>query len=282
MQIVAMKRICGLASIVLVLAACSSDATKSTGAGTTAPSADATTTVAVDVATTLAVATTVAVTTTTIPGEGPQVAAETGPSAWIAGAQEGDPEAVTDPGVCEPLYDAIAGGPYSVQRCGLWNALGGQRMWTVTNGADGRFFAVVWQQSAPNNWVPMLRAREAVAGVWSDFTIVTGNIDTGPNDELDSGIRVAGSGGYLSIDIVDIRSGNPRSMAVYNEIAQGIAVLLPSNGVEMWEAQYADGEPECCPGTYLRHHLTATGGDWFVSAGPAVPTGDPAIPASAF
>ncbi len=272
----------------LLAAGCSSTATKSNGATTVASETtvvdDATT--VVDDATTVVteVATTPAPTaapTTTILGEGPQEPALSAPSPWVAGA-EGDPEVTAEPGECEPFYEAIAGGPYTVQRCGIWNAQGGQRMWTITLGATGRHFAIIWQQSAPNTWVPMMRVLEAAAGVWSEFTIVTGNIDSGGNDELVSGIRVAGSGGYLSVAVIDIRSGNPRTMAVYNEIAQGIAVLLPGNGVEIWEAQYAGGEPECCPGSFLRHHLTATDGNWFVSAGPAVATGDPAIPSSEF
>ena len=287
MQTAAMKRIAGLVCVVLVAAGCSSSATKSTGTTTAPQSGDTTTTAASDAPTTLpadttTIDTTTIATTTTIAGEGAQVPVETGPSAWVAGAQEGDPEVSAAAGDCAPFYDAIAGGPYTVQQCGIWNALGGQRMWTVTKGASGLFFAIVWQQSAPNNWVPLLRSLEALAGVWDSVTIVTGNIDSGANDELVSGIRVAGSGGYLSIDIVDIRSGNPRTMAVYNELAQGVAALLPSNGVELWEAQYGPTDPECCPSNYLRHHLTATGGNWFVSAGPTVPTGDPAIPLSAF
>ncbi len=271
-----------LAVSVLSIAGCSSDATTSTGStitGATTATTGAVATTVTEVPTTPAP--TVAP-TSTIPGEGPQAAAETGPSAWIEGAQEGDPEVATTPGMCEPLYDAIAGGPYTVQRCGIWNAVGGQRMWTVTKGASGLFFAVVWQQSAPNNWVPVLRALEAVAGVWDDFTVTTGNIDSGANDELVSGIRVAGSGGFLSIDIVDIRSGNPHTLAVYNEAAQGIAALLPNNGVVIWQALYGITDPECCPSTYLRHHLTATDGDWFVSDGPIVATGDPSIPTSSF
>ena len=281
-QTVAMKRTWLAIFPLLIAVGCSSDATKS-GGTPTVPAvttlAEAATTVATEVATTPAPT---VPPTTTIPGEGPQEPALTAPSAWIVGAQEGDPEVSAEPGVCEPFYDAIAGGPYAVQRCGIWNAQGGQRMWTITLGATGRHFAIIWQQGSPNTWVPMMRVLEAAAGAWSEFTIVTGNIDSGANDELVSGIRVAGSGGYLSIAVVDIRSGNPQTMAVYNEIAQGIAVLSPGNGVEIWEAQYAGGDPECCPSTFLRHHLTATNGDWFVAAGPAVATGDPAIPASQF
>jgi len=249
---------------------------------------DATTTV-VDGATTIAPDTTTPATTAVAPttahpegGFGEPVPAEATPSAWVAGAQEGDPEVSAEPGACAPFYDAIAGGVYTVQECGIWNAIGGQRMWTVTKGSSGRFFAIIWQQNALNTWVPVMRSLEAVAGVWDDFTIVTGNIDSGSNDELVSGIRIAGSGGYLSIDIVDIRSGNPRTMAVYNEIPQGIAVLAPSVGVQVFVPQYGDADPECCPSAYQRFTIYAAGGDWLVVPGPALPTGDPAIPVSEF
>jgi hypothetical protein len=271
MQTAVINRTCYLISAVLAFAvpvgACSSDSTKSNGTTTTGA-----------VATTLATDSTDATTATTAAPTGEPAA--DGPSAWVAGTQEGDPEVSAEPGVCEPFYDAIAGGPYTVQRCGIWNAQGGQRMWTVTNGVGGLLHAYVWQQSAPNNWVPVLRAVQAAPGVWADFTIVTGNIDSGENDELVSGIRVAGTGSYLSVNVVDIRSGNPRSMAVYNEIPNGIAILRPNNGIELWASVFADTDPECCPSTFQQYTITATGSNWYVDTGIALATGDPAIPVS--
>ena len=276
MQTAGIKRTLSLIFVVLVVAACSSDATKSSGSTTT--SAFVATTIAGGV-TTAPGATTPAPTTTAAP---PGEPAADGPSAWVAGSQEGDPEVTAEPGVCEPFYEAIAGGPYTMQRCGIWNAQGGQRMWTVTLGVDALLHAYIWQQSAPNNWVPVMRIVQAAPGVWDDINIVTGNIDTGENDELVSGIRIAGTGGFLSVNVVDIRSGNPRSMAVYNEIPGGIAVLRPNNGVELWSAVYADTDPECCPSHFQQYALVAAGSDWFVVTGPSVPTGDPAIPLTQF
>ena len=279
MQTAGIKRTWFLISVVLavavLVAACSSDSTKSAGTTTTVIGA---TTIASG-ATTVPAATSPAPTTTAAP---PGEPAAEGPSAWVAGSQEGDPEVTAEPGVCEPFYDAIAGGPYTVQRCGIWNAQGGQRMWTVTLGVGGLLHAYIWQQGAPNNWLPVMRIVQAAPGVWDDINIVTGNIDTGENDELVSGIRIAGTGGYLSVNVVDIRSGNPRSMAVYNEIPGGIAALRPNNGVELWSAVYADTDPECCPSHFQQYALVAAGSDWFVVTGPSVPTGDPSIPPTQF
>jgi len=278
-----MKRIGALACIVVFAAGCTSDATKSTGSPTTV--FGGATTIVVDGATTIATApgTTVGATTTSHPegGFGEPVPAAASPSSWLFGAA---PElgAPTTVGVCEPLYDAIADSPYTVQRCGIWNASGGQRMWTVTEGAAGLFLAVIWQENAPNTWTPMMRSIEPSVSAWDDIVIATGNIDSGSNDELVSGARIAGSGGYLSVEIVDIRSDNPRAVAVYNEIPQAIAVLAPSEGVQVFVAQYGGADPECCPGAYQRFTIYAADGDWLVVPGPTFPAGDPAIPVSAF
>ena len=283
MQTSVMKRSCVLASLVVVLAACSSDATKSTGPSTV--SSDVASTVAGDATTVPAAPTTIGpAPTISVPegGFGEPTPAVDNPTAWVAGSQEGDPEVPAEVGECQPLYDAIAGGPYTIERCGVWNAQGGARMWTITLGVGGLLHAYVWQQSALNNWVPVMRAVQTAPGEWSDFNIVTGNIDSGENDELVSGLRLAGSGGYLNVSVVDIRSGNPRVMAVLNEIPSGIAVLRPNDGVETWAAVHADADPECCPSSFQRFTLFAAGSDWLGVPGPTVPTGDPAIPPTQF
>jgi hypothetical protein len=289
MQTVAMtRRFPYLAVLGLVLVSCSSDRTTSVGVTTITPFATVTPTLTVDVSTAVAddgattLPTTASSTTTSIEpattvGDTSAPAARD-PSAWVVGSEEGDPQVSAAPGVCEPFYTAIAGGSYTVQRCGIWNAIGGQRMWTVTKGATDRFFAIVWQQSAPNTWIPLLRAVEESPGVWSDFTIRTGNIDSGSNDELVSGARIAGTGGYLDVSVVDIRSGNPRVMAVYNESTKGVAVLRPGGGVEIWSGVYADTDPGCCPSSFVQHLLVADGPDWLLASGATLPAGDPAIP----
>ncbi len=298
MQTGVVKQFLGLVSLTLTafigVAACSSEATK-TSSTTTSITTDGASSVASSVATggsTSDVTTTVPGAPATVEtastiaspegGVGEPLPADVSPSAWIAGAQEGDPEVTAAPGSCEPFYEAIAGGPYAVQRCGLWNAIGGQRMWTVTKGTTGRFFAIIWQQIAPNNWVPMLRASEDAEGLWSDFMIRTGNIDSGPNDELVSGVRIAGTGGYLDLSVVDIRAGNPRVMAVYNGITKGTAVLRPSDGVEFWVGLYADADPGCCPSTFQRYTIFSAGASWLVVPGPTLPVGDPTIALSEF
>lgn len=285
-----MKRTWLIVLPLIVAAGCSSGATKSTGASTTAATSEtsagaATTTVAggattIAPAATTVPATTVAPTATTVAGV--LTPARNIPTGWVAGAQEGDPEVLTDAGNCQAFYDAMAAGPYSQSSCGVWTANDGQRTWTVTRGASGFLIAIIWQQIAANDWVPVLRALETTAGQWDDITIVTGNTDSGPADELIAGTRIAGASGKLAISLIDIRSGNPRVVAVIPTGNHGVAVLHPGAGIEMWSAVEGDAIPKCCPLEFTQSFLVAAEGGWFIDTRGTVPTGDPAIPESEF
>ncbi len=227
-------------------------------------------------------ATTVSPTPTTAAVAGILTPAKNIPTGWVAGAQEGDPEVLTAAGNCQAFYDAMAAGPYSQSSCGVWTANDGPRTWTVTRGAAGFLIGVIWQQIASNDWVPVLRAAETTAGQWSDITILTGNTDSGPADELISGTRIAGASGKLAMAVIDIRSGNPRVVAVHPTGNHGVAVLRPGAGIEVWSAVEGDAIPKCCPLEFTQSFLLLIDGAWFVDTRGTVPTDDPAIPVSDF
>ncbi len=272
----------------VAISGCSSGATKSTGTttATATTSADGTATTVAGTATTVASsattapATTVAAPTSTIQGD--LEPAKNIPTGWVAGAQAGDPEVLTAAGNCQPFYDALASGPYTQSRCGVWTANDGDRTWTVTRGASGFLIAIIWQQIAANDWVPVLRAPETTAGQWSDITIITGNTDTGPGDELVAGTRIAGASGKLAISLIDVRSGSPSVVAVHPTGNHGVAVLRVGAGVEVWSAVEGADIPKCCPTMFTQSFLVFIDGKWYVATRGTVPTGDPAIPDSDF
>lgn len=276
-------------AVVSVASSCSSAANKS--ADTSVASAlGTTTTVGASVTTvgsagttipptsSTSAATTIAETATTVAGI--LTPARDIPTSWIAGAQPGDPVVNAAPGVCQPFFDGLAAGPYTVTRCGVWSPSDGQRTWTVTRDATGSLVAIIWQQSVPNTWIPVLRMRETTPSQWSDITILTGNTDSGPNDELVSGVRIAGVSKKLAVAVVDIRGGNPRVVAVHPTGLSGVAVLRPGIGVEVWSGVEAEGDPKCCPTNFAQSFLVAVDGAWYVQSGATVPAGDPSIPAS--
>jgi len=286
-----MKRSWWLLGAALIAAACSSDATKSTGTSTTLAGDATTTTTADDDATTIASDSTATTTTptTTPTGADPTTTvagvlteARNIPTAWTAGAQEGDPEVFAALGSCEPFYEALAGGPYTQSRCGVWDASGGQRMWTVTRGVSGILIAIIWQPASPSSWVAVMRAQETDPGQWDDIAIVTGNTDSGPSDELVSGTRIAGASGKLAVVVIDVRSGTPRVVAVHPTGNHGVAVLRPGVGIEVWSAVEAEDIPKCCPTEFVQSFLRLVDTAWFVDTRGTVPADDPAIPVSEF
>ncbi len=275
-----------VAALVVVTAGCSSAANKSadtlgTSTPTTPTSGDAAvTSVASGEPGIPPTTASIAEPTTTIAGI--LTAARNIPTGWVAGSEVGDPQVIASAGECQSFYDGMAAGPYAVTRCGVWNANDLARTWTVTRDAIGSLVAIIWQPSGPNTWVPVMRMREPTPGQWSDITIVTGNTDSGPSDELVSGVRIAGASGKLAVVIVDIRSGTPRVVAVQPTGLQGVAVLRPGIGVEIWSGVEVEGEQKCCPTNFAHSYLVLIDGKWYVDARGSVLAGDPAIPASEF
>ena len=127
-----------------------------------------------------------------------------------------------------------------------------------------------------------MRAREPTTGQWDDITILTGNTDSGPSDELVAGTLIAGASDKLALALIDIRSGSPLVVAVHPTAFQGVAVLHPGNGVEVWSGTEGADVPKCCPVTYAQSFLVAVDGAWVIQTGATVPAGDPAIPVSEF
>lgn len=243
---------------------------------TVAPSTTTTTTTST-IASTSTIATTTSAPPTTAPPTStttttpPASATDPSLTAWIAGVEEGDPEVTGDGVNCLAFYEATGATSYSA--CGEWNAVGGRRVWTVTKGASDRFFAVVWQETASFQWVPRLRLLEPAAGTWATVVLKAADIDGGPNEELVSGIRVEGSGGYLDIDVIDAIGGNPSVVAHVPGADRGIAFTEENLGVWIYTAVFDAAEPNCCPSRYSQYLLSSDGGDWILSEGaPGVPT----------
>lgn len=213
-------------------------------------------------------ATTTTTTTTTVAPEPAPEPTDVSLSMWIAGVEEGDPEVTSDGVNCLGFYEAMGATSYSA--CGEWNAAGGRRIWVVTKGATERFFAVVWQETGPFNWVPRLRVLEPEPGTWSAVTMIADDIDGGPNDELVAGIRFEGTGGYLDIDVIDIIGGNPKVVGHVDSLSKGIAYTEDKAGVRLWGAEFGPDDPGCCPSSYSQNLLASGVGGWILIEGDPV------------
>ncbi len=187
---------------------------------------------------------------------------------WIAGTEEGDPEVIGDGVNCLPFYEEMSAGTLIDAACGPWSSSDGVYVWVVVrDDVSNRFFAIVWKEIAPNDWVPKLRLLEPAAGTWDSVTIVAADIDSGPNQELVSGVRYAGTGGYLDVDVIDIRSGDPAVVAALPGLESATVYAEASAGLHIWLPNFAPGDPLCCPSSWSEYILASAGGSWVASAG---------------
>lgn len=199
---------------------------------------------------------------TTSPSPAP-VPTDVTASLWIAGVEEGDPEVTSDGVNCLGFYEATGATTYSA--CGEWNAVGGRRVWTVTKGAADRFFAVIWQEISPFDWVPRLRLLEPEPNIWSAVTLRATDIDGGPNEELVSGIRYVGTGDFLDVDVIDVIGANPQVVGHVDGIDKAVAYTEDNAGVRIWDAEFGPEDPGCCPSSYTSYLLESGVGGWVLT-----------------
>ncbi len=238
--------------------------TSTSAVTSTTADGDSSTTATIAVSTTTTVVS--APTTTTTGAPALDVSNDPTRTRWIVGPQEGDPESVGPGTDCAQFFDAMGAGTLTVADCGDWNAVGGRRVWTVSKGSSGLFFGVIWQET-DGTWTPLLRLLEAAPGSWESLTIKTVDIDGGPNDELVSGARFAGTGGYLDIDVIDIRDDLPVIVASVPDLVSATAFTEEDTGVWMWVPNFAAGDPQCCPSSVSQFLLSSSSGIWDVSRG---------------
>ncbi len=134
----------------------------------------------------------------------------------------------------------------TVLRCGTAASAIGTVIWSVQRSSSGRRAMVVFEQTGIDWWKPKLRANEQFAGEWSDARAVVGDPDSDGKQEILAGIRHAGTGGYLDLDIVDIRSGHVKVTGHVDSLAKGRARLSPGR-VLIAEGRYTATDPTCCP-----------------------------------
>lgn len=134
----------------------------------------------------------------------------------------------------------------TVQRCGTASMPIGTVIWSLQRATSGRRSMVVFERVATNFWRPRLRANEAFVGAWSDAKAVAGDPDSDGRMELLFGFRHAGTGGYLDLDIVDIRLSHVTVTGHVDGLAKGRARLSPGR-VLIAEGLYGPSDPNCCP-----------------------------------
>ncbi|MEQ1872757.1 MAG: hypothetical protein ABL953_03435 [Ilumatobacteraceae bacterium] len=264
-------RVSALVSAIALLTVACSDSQKIGDPSTTTASGSTTT----------VVPTTVAPTVTTAPTDS-TVAPETtvaavpptlGPPPFLLGTPLGAPtNLIATPGGGITLFDYTCSGfdpgipGWHLEDCQIMPSYSdGVQVLVLRRNDDGRFGVAVLFRSGIN-WVQRYFAEEPDAGVWSDVTVVLGDMHFDDGAEVWVGYRYAGSGGYLDIDVLDPLPDGVFFLGGLQGLDHGSVELHPG-GATVVTAVYADGEPNCCPGHFLVRDVTFDSGQWEIDNG---------------
>ena len=144
--------------------------------------------------------------------------------------------------------------------CGDVTLASGRVVWvvehaTTSTGAtafDARVFTFVPSESG---WVEWLQAADPTGERWTDVNVLSTDLTADGVPELVFGFRGTDDRSTLSVDVVGYgQDGLPAILAHPNDAPRGSVVASGGNLVE-YVGQYPNGEPACCPSSYLANTI---------------------------
>ncbi len=160
--------------------------------------------------------------------------------------------------------------------------VGGQRVvWvvqqaTTPTGAPAFTVRVSSYVQDAGGWVAWLEASDPTGERWSDANVLATDLTGDGVSELLVGFRVIDEAQTLEYDIVGYSQANlPEVLAHPDPAARG-AVVVSAGEISEYSAQYPNGEPPCCPPSYLRRTIAFEDGFFrFTSSETVLPTAVP-------
>ena len=209
-----------------------------------------------------------------------------GPPEVVTPPPEQDPAIATTGQVlaegARPVVAGAAGAPCqtlvsagSIGECGEVAVAGGRVIWVVeraatTTGAtsvSARVFAFV---PSAGGWVEWLQASDPTGERWIDVNVLATDLTADAVPELLVGFRGVGDIQPLEYDIVGYDpSGLPLVLAHPDPSARG-AVVVAAGQLQDYGAEYPNGEPACCPPSYLHRTIVYDAGFFRVIASETV------------
>jgi hypothetical protein len=189
-----------------------------------------------------------------------------------------------------PLVAAPAGAacqalvtPGSIGECGESAVAGGRVIWVVertatTTGTTAVLVRVFVYVASEGGWVEWLVAADPTGERWSDVNVLTSDLTGDAVAELVVGFRGVDEAQTLEYDVVGYdQDGLPLVLAHPDPSARG-AVVVTAGQLQDYGAQYPNGEPACCPPSYLHRTIAYDGGFFRVVTSETVPPN--VVPAS--
>ena len=185
---------------------------------------------------------------------------------------EGDRPVIPAP-TSAPCQSLVSAG--SIGECGEVSVAEGRVIWvversTTTTGATALRARVFTFVPDAGGWVEWLATSDPAGERWSDVNVLAADLTGDGVSELLVGFRGIEETQTLEYDIVGYgQDGLPAVLAHPESPARGV-VVVSGDQVQEFGAQYPNGEPACCPPSYLRRTIAYEDGFFRVLASDTV------------
>ena len=106
-----------------------------------------------------------------------------------------------------------------------------------------------------NGWVEWLQASDPAGERWSDVNVLAADLTGDDVQELLVGFRSIGEDQTLEYDIVGYSEIAVPEVLAHPDPAPKGSVIVSGGTIQEYSAQYPNGEPVCCPASYLRQSI---------------------------
>jgi hypothetical protein len=159
--------------------------------------------------------------------------------------------------------------------CGEVAVAGGRVIWVVersptSTGATALRARVFTFVPDTGGWVEWLQAADPAGERWGDVNVLAADLTGDGVSELLFGFRGLDEGQTLDSDIVGYGQDGLPVVLAHPESAVHGAVVVTGGQIQQYGAQYPNGEPVCCPPSYLRRTIAFEDGFFRVVASDTV------------
>jgi len=211
---------------------------------------------------------------TPLPGEAPAITSEG------QVLQEGDRPVNPAPqnAACTALID-----PGTLGSCGEVLVAAQRVVWVVQQaatptGSPALTVRISTYVPDAGGWVEWLQAADPAGERWSDANVLASDLTGDGVAELLVGFREIGEARTLEYDIVGYSQANLPEVLAHPDAAVRGSVVVSAGSISEYSAQYPNGEPVCCPASFLRRTIAFQDGFFRVSGTETVLTA--AVPVS--
>jgi hypothetical protein len=159
---------------------------------------------------------------------------------------------------------------WTVADCSTVTMAGGRRAWLTEHrsvpgsATDGwRAYVVRWSQDE-GAWLVDLRFEDDAAAQVLGVNVIAADLTGDTKPELVFGFHYTGTSEVLGYDVVADGPGGTAVTRVHRDLERG-AAMVAGGKITDYDAQYPNGEPNCCPAYVQESTVSHQDGAWYVT-----------------